>query len=279
MALSGSFDFDVTTNDIIELAYKMINRLPDGQVLTSEQVATGKKVLNMFIKSLRADGIFLWQQDFLSVPLVASSVVLGSDGNDYECIRNHTASADTKPITGSQYTSYWKKLSTSAGSAWVDGTSYTSINELVLNTNIISIEDGIIRHVTDQTNTKMNKITKSEYINRFDSNSTGVPIQYFFKRETTPKVFLYPYPESTNYVIEFTVNRYPEDFDVLDNNPDFFQEWHEAIYMGLAERLAIQAGIVGQELRDIQAMAFRALEAAKYADNESGILSVSPRLK
>ena len=47
MAISGSSDFNLITNEIIELAYMSINALPDGQSLSGGQYSTGRKYLNM----------------------------------------------------------------------------------------------------------------------------------------------------------------------------------------------------------------------------------------
>ncbi len=55
-----------------------------------------------------------------------ASVVLGTDGNDYKCILAHSATTDNKPITGGDYATYWKVLTTSAGTAWVVDSSYLS---------------------------------------------------------------------------------------------------------------------------------------------------------
>ena len=40
MAVSGSSDFNLITNEIIELAYKSINALRDGGSLTGDQYST-----------------------------------------------------------------------------------------------------------------------------------------------------------------------------------------------------------------------------------------------
>lgn len=55
-----------------------------------------------------------------------TSVVLGTDGADYQCILKHTSSTDRKPITGSDYSTYWQPLTTTAGSAWADETEYSN---------------------------------------------------------------------------------------------------------------------------------------------------------
>lgn len=279
MSTSGSFDFNLTTNEIVELSNKMVNALPEGQVLSNEQYSTGKKMLNMMVKSWRSKNIFLWQTDLIAVPLVASSVVLGTDGVDYECVKRHLSETGNAPTTGSSYGSFWKKLATNSGSSWAAGTNYTTICNPTLNTNITDIGEGFLRVLSSETNTQLSKITQSEFLKRFDSNNTGQPIQYWFKREETPSVFLHPYPDSsTNYILEFSAYRFPEDMDTGADNPDFLQEWLEALTFGLAERLAPQNGIFGNDLRDIQKMASRALEDARSIDHETGSIFISPTI-
>lgn len=55
-----------------------------------------------------------------------ASVVLGSDGLNYTCIRSHTAAAANAPITGADYATYWTQTGT-GGVAWAAATEYESI--------------------------------------------------------------------------------------------------------------------------------------------------------
>ena len=279
MATSGSFDFNIITNEIIESAYRCFNAIPENQPLSNAQYATGKRFLNMMAKAMRAKYNFIWQIDSISVPLSPSSIVLGSDGVDYECIRSHTSSTANQPITGSTYSSHWKKLSSTAGSAWVSGSSYTSICNPSIDSNIVDLEDGFIRTVSSETNTSLNKITRSEYNNRFDSNSTAVPTQFYFERHITPQLFIHPYPDSaTNYILEFQAHRFPEDFDAGSDNPDFPPQVHEALVWNLALRLASQKGVSGNEYNNIEKMAERTLDMAFSMDHETGSIFFGPQV-
>lgn len=67
--------------------------------------------------------LFVWP-----IPGEQSSpdTVLGSDGLDYQCTLLHTSSTAREPITGTDYLTYWKALTTTAGSAWADATEYAS---------------------------------------------------------------------------------------------------------------------------------------------------------
>ncbi|KKN51489.1 hypothetical protein LCGC14_0622300 [marine sediment metagenome] len=63
--------------------------------------------------------------------LTGSSVVQGSDSLYYKCILAHTSTADTTPITGGSYTTYWEATTEATGDAHVVDTSYTTVNLLV----------------------------------------------------------------------------------------------------------------------------------------------------
>jgi type IV pilus assembly protein PilY1 len=53
-----------------------------------------------------------------------SDVVLGSDGFSYICIKDHTAVAGNRPITGASWATYWAQQGTRGGTSWVTGTGY-----------------------------------------------------------------------------------------------------------------------------------------------------------
>ena len=62
-------------------------------------------------------------------PAVASagttSEVTGTDALNYSCIMGHESANLNKPITGSDYSLYWRQTG-SSGSAWVTGTDYSN---------------------------------------------------------------------------------------------------------------------------------------------------------
>ncbi|MFA6357516.1 MAG: DUF2341 domain-containing protein, partial [Candidatus Omnitrophota bacterium] len=60
---------------------------------------------------------------------VRPSIIVGSDNNDYRCIKNHTSAVSSKPITGttSTWQTYWMANGTTGqGDTWVAGTLYNS---------------------------------------------------------------------------------------------------------------------------------------------------------
>jgi len=275
--LSESFDLNFTLNEIIELAFEKVGGKSDGQNLTNEQFSRGKKILNMMVKNWRADNVFLWDMDWITVPFKPSSVVLGTDGSDYECIRNHVSTEDNEPVTGLNYISFWKKLATNGAGIWIENQNYSSIANISLNSNILDIEEARLKFIGTETTKPMTKLRREEWFSLNNVLEPGQPIQFYFRKRFVPELFLHPFPDSiTDYVLEFFVYKYPDDFDLSSNNSDFVQEWLEPLVDGLAERLATSEGIFGSQLRDLQAIAARSKEIARKADNETGDLIIVP---
>lgn len=55
------------------------------------------------------------------------SVIIGSDLNEYKCILTHTSSAATRPVTGSDFATFWEATgNTGAAETWVTSTIYSS---------------------------------------------------------------------------------------------------------------------------------------------------------
>lgn len=66
----------------------------------------------------------LWLASSLT-SITTGSVATGSDSNDYTALMPHTALTGNKPITGSDFTLFWK-LTGSGGSAWAVDTAYVN---------------------------------------------------------------------------------------------------------------------------------------------------------
>ena len=54
-----------------------------------------------------------------------TSEVTGTDALNYSCVKGHTSSSETRPITGASYSLFWKQTG-SSGSTWVTDTAYTN---------------------------------------------------------------------------------------------------------------------------------------------------------
>ncbi len=280
MATSGSFDFNYNTIEILEMAARKVGALADGQVLTNEQVDIYKKDLNAMVKAWRADNIFLWEEVFLSLPIQDSSEV-SSLGDDYRCILPHTSSSENEPGVGSKWPTFWVLLSqTSVAPAWVILTDYVSANTYILESQIVDVLRMRRKDIPSGNTVPITKVTQEEFFDLADSSTLGTPDQFYFKRDFTPTIQLYPFPNSsTDYLLEFWAWQYPQDFDSNNDNPDFLQDWLEALVDGLAVRLAPSAGIFGSQLKDLQNISAVSKDRAQKLDHETGDIRFSPNLR
>jgi hypothetical protein len=276
---SESYDFILTRNQIIEQAFRKVGVLSDDNVLTAAQYNVGSLYLNAMVKLWAADDIYIWKEKRAVHALTASSVVLGTDGNDYECIRKHTSSSITKPITGANYKGFWKQLTTSAGAAWANDTNYESIQAIELNSNVIDLSD--LRIIEGNEFEMLTQLTRNEFFNLENTDNSGKPNSYYFEKSNDANLlYLYPYPDSaTDYVIDMTEYIYAEDMDDSDNNPDYLQEWIKPLIDGLAIELAPTRGMFGDQLRTLKSEARESKNIARGANGEKGDTQISPRLK
>lgn len=88
MALSGSRDFLLTRDDVIELALSKIGALEQGQSPTSDQLARSAKSLNTIVKSLQTESVYLWEATTGSTTVVVGQTTVYALGVDVIAIEH-----------------------------------------------------------------------------------------------------------------------------------------------------------------------------------------------
>lgn len=197
MSTSGSTDFSVSRNTIIESAYSIAGITGEGEVPTTEQYTKGSNALNMMVKAFQADGMPLWAIKSYSIDL--------------------TLSAASYRIGSGQTVNTPKPLK-------------------------------IIQAFNHDTSTNVDIpiriITRDEYNRLGNKTTTGNPIQIFYDPQMSyGDLYVFPTANATsvtNNQIKIFYQRPFEDFDASTDEPDFPQEWYEAITWGLAYRLAAE---------------------------------------
>lgn len=280
MTTSGNYSFELTRNQIIQLAYSEIGAYPINHTLTSEQYQKASLLLNAMVQNWRGDNVFIWNLDWITIPIVASSTVLGTDSTDYRCFRNHTSAAENRPVTGSKWASFWTALTTSAASAWTTATAYTSIGNYFLDTNVVGIDLARTVETAGTTDQAMTPMSREEFFGLGNLNTFGKPSQYYFRRLPTPEIFFYPQPESTTaYVVELSVYRYPQTMDATTDTSTLLNEWMLPMVKGLARQLASSHGVSDSVYARLSSEFKEAYENAKMLDHENGDLRVMPNLR
>lgn len=270
------FDWTRNRNQIITDALDEIGVVALGTTPTSNQISNAVPVLHRMLATLQVDGNLLWKIEWNTATLTASSEVTGSDGNIYTCIKSHTSAASNKPVTGANYTTYWKLLGETGG-VWATSTAYSAIGNIDLTKNILGISEAFWRSGT--TDTPIQIVTRAEYFAIPDKTTTGLPNKLWLDTTTleAPRIHLWPQPDDSTDVLHYgAITR----FDTLTSgttNPDLDPRWIEALVYGLAFRLAGSYGLSPSRKQELSLKAGASFMLAQGGSQENVDLKISPR--
>jgi len=234
MATSGSINFTMNRNEIIQDAAEEIGIAIDGEALDPSFIGVAERTLNRMVKAWMAHGLHLWKRDEVSITLTASTGVytLGTGG---------TVASSTRPL------------------------------------KILEA----FRKNTDDITVPLTGMSLNEYVALTNREIEGTPVNYYYDPDLpTGTLKLWPVPDTSaaaEYTVELVYQSPLEDFDDSTDEPDFPQEWIEAIVYGLARRLARKYGSLDKyELSDLKQQARESLELALTWDVEDESIYFQP---
>lgn len=269
IATSNSFDFQLTRNDIIKRALQKVGVVEIGDTPSIEQYTAVAETLNTMIKSWQQNNIHIWKVEWRTHALTASSEVTGTDSNVYTCIKGHMSAAANKPVTGANYTDYWK-LAGSTGGAWVTATAYSAIGNIALaNNEVMGIEQAFWR--SGYTDTPIWPITREEYFSISDKTIISTPTKIYLERTQNglSNIYLWPQPATSTDILHCAEVIRLEDFDSASDNADFDVKWLRTIIWNLAYELAIgEYPVPAQRLVNIREMAVSLYSQSRADSNE-----------
>ena len=119
MALSNSFDFTLSRDELIKRSLLMIGAISAGQTPNATDVTDASQVLNLMLKAWQADGLQLWQVAVESITPVQGreTYTLGPAGNVsiagkppaiLEAYRRNTSTSQDVPLNRISRTQYWE---------------------------------------------------------------------------------------------------------------------------------------------------------------------------
>jgi len=268
MATSNSNNFNLVTNQIIDLAYERIGVKTDYRALTAAQQQRGKTLLNILIKSWIAKGARLWKtkQGTLFVqPNQASYIIDGLTADVTESYVSTTTTTNILSginiipllnVNGMIIGDFFGVLLSNGNIFWstitnISGLNVTINNPLTDNVNLgaavyvyttkISRPENIDNAQCIQSNSElpMVKLSRDTYRAITIKNSSGIPNRFFYDKQlNNGTLYLWQTPSSALYLINFTFQQQLFDFDNPSNTADFPVEWLKPIYLNLAKELA-----------------------------------------
>jgi hypothetical protein len=115
-------------------------------------------------------------------------------------------------------------------------------NSYSLNSNVIDILDMVVRRTTNSVNTdtNMSRISRSEYLNIPNKDTKARPNQFFFDKQTTPAIKVYPTPENSTDILVFNKLVRMDDADTATNTMDLPFRFYPCFAAGLAYYISIK---------------------------------------
>ena len=127
-------------------------------------------------------------------------------------------------------------------------TSFLGFNS----SNFTDLLDVVIRD-SNSTDFSITRISRSEYLNIPNKTSTGRPSQFFYDRQITPTINLWPTPDSSDFtLVYYFVNRI-QDADTLQNTTDAPFRFLPCMVAGLAYQLSMKYPQATPRMPDLKA--------------------------
>ncbi len=300
MAVSGSKDFTVTEDEIIEGAIRLLGDHENFKLGPTPEKTQAREALNMMAKAWQAEGIGIWMFTEAALFLGASteSYNIGPSGDHATAsfVKTELASAgaagDTDltvdSITGisaddqlgielDDNTIQWTTVNGTpsgstvvatvalTGAAAVDNHIYTYTTKLTRPLEIIEAR----LHQDDDNEITINLISREEYMLLADKDTTGPLTQaYYDKQLTNIKLFVWPTAVNMKEYVKFTARLAVDDFDAAANNAQFPVEWLRALKFNLAAEIAIEYDVSPEKLIMLETKARITKKQAQRFDKE-----------
>jgi hypothetical protein len=303
MATSGSIDFTNTRDEIITVALRKLGVLSYGETPASDQIADASGELNRMVKAWQADGIHLWAysegvlffesgkekynlgatgdraanvNNFVQTEL-AADVALGASTITVDSITD-ISDTDVIGVVQDDNTIHWTTVNGTPSGTTVTLTDVTTVaaatdNHVYVYSSLIErplrITDARLRQNGD-IDTTITKISRDSYFKIANKTNTGaIPNQFYYDPQLTNGIIrIWSTPDDVQATMRFTFQRSIEDFDNINDNPDFPQEWLQALIYNLADEMIVEYGVIGERAVKIEGKATYWLNKALDYDVE-----------
>jgi hypothetical protein len=311
MALSGSYDFNLTAEEIVKEAFKEIGVNPAEQDLQAFEINDGLIKLNLLIKRYQSQGLHLWTktEGILFQDKSKTDYLVGPNGDNaanFDDFVGATLVADESTAATVLDVSSTAGMAVGdiAGVQLDDGTRFwTTIIAPVLAASI-TVADALpsaaatgntvftytskpqrpLRVLSSrrQTYGENNEVqilpwSRDQYFNQVDKSSQGTAVNFYYDPQLdNGRFYVWQTASSVNDFVRFTYEAPLQDVDLSTDNVQFPVEWLEALIYNLALRLANSFNAPAAKVQLIIGMAQSALDDALSYDMEMESLNIQP---
>lgn len=296
-----SITFNQTRNEIIQDALYNIQAYGIGETVSNDDMRLCERRLNSMIKAWQAQGIHLFTltegnlfleqgvaaydmsssstsahatNEYVSTTLTAAALI--GAVNITVTSATGMAVSDNIGIINSDGDIIWETITSIAG---------TTIGVTALSTAVPSgayvfayttkmdrplrISRATLYNVVSETDVPLTKIARQQYFDMPTKLTTADTITQFYydPQIGTGKLYVWPTPNTMTQVFKFTYERSLADMLTAAGNPDFPQEWLDAIIFNLSVKIAPAFG-KSADMPTLKVLADEALNLVKGFDNE-----------
>jgi len=271
MAISGSYDFTVTRDDIIQEAMERCGVLRLNKTATSDQLASFARSLNLKVKALQADGLQLhtWREAFMFLEYGEDIYTLGPTGdNATESYVRTTLSTDEAASSTSIGLTSITGISASdkIGVELDDGTLHWDVVNGAPGAGVATLTTGLASAATAGNvvfayTTKIQRPLKISdlFLRNTSSEDTPVGLESITRyRGMTSKTLSYgsmslasydpqltngvlrvwPVADDVTEVLGFMYKKPVDDLDSASNNAAYPADWNEYLVTSLVPIIA-----------------------------------------
>lgn len=269
MATSGSVSYSLNGGQIVAKAFKLIGVGREGENLEAEEFADGMEALNLMVRTMTAEGYYLWKKaDAVLFPVLGqASYRLGPGGDRCVSTFSETTLADNlaqaavaisvPSVAGMASGQVIGILMDSGIFHWttISGTPQTYAVPLALalagpassGNTVIAYADLIQRPLrlldmqrrnSQGTDVPMFEMSREDYRNLTNKSQAGSAIQWYYDPKLSAGVVsLWQPPSDERDTYRFTAYLPLQTFSQSTDDPDCPDEWVETLSFNLAVRL------------------------------------------
>ena len=261
MATGTTRDFDLDVVEIIEEAYERAGL----ETRVGYDLETAKRSLNLMLAEWANRGLNLWTVQERTLTLIPNQ-------HQYTLVADHNDILEVVRRRVSQNGALASGINDSVTSLTTAATTTLAVNDVIrinsedlLVTSVSGTSIGVTRAQNGTTATahstsdkiflmesvtttdvtsdiQMTRISRDEYMNIPTKKSVGDPVQYYYDRQITPVLNVWPVSQNSTGR-DFIVYRYSRrilDYDTLVNTSDFPYRFLPCMVAGLSYYLALK---------------------------------------
>lgn len=316
MATSGTSSYSRNRDQILTRALRLCKAIADGETPDSQMITGASEALNAMIKHWQGTGIHIWRTTECAVFLQADQTryELSSTSSDHATESFTQTSLSASALNGASTVALSSVTGVANGyyiGIQVDDGSFhwTTVNGAPSGSNVTltaALDDsatsgavvivyqtklvrplGIISarrfNLESSIDTPISTWDRIEYQEQPNKTSSGVPNAVFYDRRgganSTGYLYVWQPNSSPEYCLKMTVARPIQIFSTAGNDPDFPDEWTNAITWNLAEELAPEYDTPDTAYTRIQSKAAKYLDEVNWFEKELISLQVAPDLR